>query len=67
MRIHAQLEAEDFARRWQMLGNASKEEAGEVWAGAPVTAERWAAVRGLVTSAIKMGEAQWKQVIPGDF
>ncbi len=43
-----------------MLGNASKEEAGEVWAGAPVTAERWAEVRGLVSSAIKMGE--W----PGD-
>lgn len=51
-----QLEAEDFARRWEMLGNASQEENGEVWAGAPVTAARWAEVRGMVTSAIKMGE-----------
>lgn len=51
-----QLEADDFARRWEMLGNASKEENGEVWAGAPVTAARWAEVRGMVTSAIKMGE-----------
>ncbi|CAM9117216.1 unnamed protein product [Pylaiella littoralis] len=50
-----QLGAEDFARRWEMLGNASKEEAAEVWGGAPVTAERWSEIRGIVTSAIKMG------------
>lgn len=53
--LHHQLEAEDFARRWQMLGNASKEEAAEVWGGVPVTAERWSEIRGIVTSALKMG------------
>ena len=60
MTMNTQLGADDFARRWEMLGNASKEESGEVWAGAPVTAERWSEIRGLVASAVKMGECRKK-------
>ncbi|CAM9208170.1 unnamed protein product [Scytosiphon promiscuus] len=60
-----QLVGDDFSRRWEMLGNASKEEVGEVWAGGPVTAERWAEVRGMVTSATKLGVSEGPDTSPG--
>ena len=51
-----QLEASDFARRWEMLGNSARGEECEVRLGAAVTAARWAEIRAMVLSGVKMGE-----------
>lgn len=39
-----------------MLGSSSNEEACEVRATSPVTAERWSEIRGMIMSGMKMGE-----------
>ena len=51
-----QLEASDFAHRWEMLGNSAGGEECEVRLGTAVTAARWAEIRAMVLSGVKMGE-----------